>query len=93
MPKYLIKTIKIFSLDYIVEAKNESDALNEINNNEDVVELSQKYISNVVIESSEIPKEEFIKLFNKEYPELHYISDKEMSSFIHRVNYDDWEFS
>lgn len=92
MPKYLVKTIKIFTVDYVVEAKNESDALNEINNNDDIEELSQKYISNSIIDSSEISNEDIIKLFKKEY-NLNYISDKEILNSIHKINYDDWEFS
>jgi hypothetical protein len=90
MPKYLVKTVKIFTMDYVIEARDESHASDEIVTNDDIEEVSQKYISNDIIYSNEISNEDIIKLFNKEYPNM---SDKEILNSIHKIKYDDWKFS
>jgi hypothetical protein len=65
---YKIDTIESFRMRYIIEAKCESDALDELvmrssgNDNDNFNEFSQKFLGELVVDSSEISFEELEKM-------------------------------
>lgn len=64
MPLYLVETIQSFHVKYVIEANNESDAMDEIvwqEGNEHLEELSQKFLGETLLQAREISQEEFEK--------------------------------
>ena len=68
---YVVDTIVSYRMRYVVEAKEESHALDEVtmidsgNPDDSFVEFSQKYIDENIIDSKEITKEQFYELLEK----------------------------
>lgn len=68
MPLYVVDTISTFRMRYVVEAKSEEHALDEVtmrdSGNEDDMfdEFSQKHIAENIIDSREITKEQFFHM-------------------------------
>lgn len=91
---YLIETVSIFRQRYVVEAKEEEHALDEvvlnINGYEDNwKEFSQKHIEEVVTSSREISKKEYLKLWDKDNDYIDAWSDDSKLSYVNKIEYKD----
>ena len=91
---YLVETISMFRQRYVVEAKEESDALDEVVMNvgeykDDWQEFSQKHLDEVITSSREISKKEYFKLHTKDNDYLKSWTDKEKLSFVNKIEYKD----
>ena len=91
---YLVETISMFRQRYVVEAKEESDALDEVvvnasSYNDDWQEFSQKHIDEVVTSSREISKEEYLELYNKDNDYVTSWSDDMKFRYINKIEYKD----
>lgn len=65
--KYLVETISIFRMRYVIEANEESHALDEVVMNEgDLHEFSQHHLDEIISSSREIDDAEYLRLFNKD---------------------------
>jgi hypothetical protein len=87
---YLVETVSMFRLRYVVEAKNEEDALDavEINaNGENFIEFSQKHLDEVVACSRKISKEEYLEIYNKDNTHAYDLSDKQKFKSINKIDY------
>ena len=68
MPLYLVDTIQTFHVRYVIDAKNETDAMDEIIWEADsakLEEFSQKYLGEVPFQPREITQEEFDRELEK----------------------------
>jgi hypothetical protein len=91
---YLVETISIFRQRYVVEAREEEHALDEvvlnINGYEDNwKEFSQKHIEEVVTSSREVSKKEYLKLYNEDNDYAKSWSDEKKLSYVNKIEYKD----
>lgn len=68
MPRYLVETVSMFRMRYVIEAKEETHACDEvtINNDGSLEEFSQKHLDEIITSSRELTDEEYISLFNQD---------------------------
>ena len=67
MSLFMVETVYIFRIKYLVEAKEESHALDEVTmQGEEIREFSQKYIDENIISSRAITKKDALKEFDKD---------------------------
>ena len=63
----MVETVSIFHMKYLVEAKEESHALDEVVcQGEELREFSQKYVDENIISSRLITKKDALKEFDKD---------------------------
>jgi len=91
---YLVETISMFRQRYVVEAKEESDALDEVVVNASSYkdgwqEFSQKHLDEVITSSREISKEEYLKLYNQDNDYVTAWSDDMKFRYINKIDYKD----
>jgi len=69
MPLYLVETVSIFRHRYVVEAKEEEHAADEVTYNlsdSEFKEFSQQHVDECITSVREIKDEEFESLFDKD---------------------------
>ena len=96
MPKYLVDTISMFRLRYVIECKEEEHALDEVTwvtaggeVDLDVwQEFSQQHIGENIISSREITDEEYLDLFDKDNDYLKEWTIEQKMKFVNTVDYD-----
>jgi hypothetical protein len=91
---YLVETISMFRQRYVVESKDEEDALDEVAMNvsgykDDWQEFSQKHLDEVITSSREISKEEYLELYNKDNDYSTVWSDDMKFRYINKIDYKD----
>lgn len=93
MPKYLVETVSLFRIRYVVEAKNASDAKNEvtISMGEDFKEFSQLHIDESIISVDEIDTEDYLRLFDEDNVYLKDWDEEQKLDFVNVLNYGDAE--
>ena len=92
MKKYLVEVITQHRVRYVVEARNEDDAEDEITLNiDDLIELSQLYLGTVIVSSREVTEDKVINIFDKDNPNLKDISHEQKLTFINTIEYEDKE--
>ena len=93
MPKYLVETVSLFRIRYVVEAKNASDAKNEvtISMGENFKEFSQLHIDESIISVDEIDTEDYLRLFDEDNVYLKDWDEEQKLHFVNVMNYGDAE--
>lgn len=91
---YLVETVSMFRMQYVVEAKSEADALDEVTmkttgEDGEWTEFSQKHLGEMIVSSRKIKMKQFNKLFDKENGYLSSWTDEQRSRFINKIDYDD----
>ena len=91
---YLVEAISMFRQRYVVEAKEESDALDEVVMNaigykDGWQEFSQKHLDEVITSSREISKEEYLKLYNQDNDYVTAWSDDMKFRYVNKIDYED----
>jgi len=88
---YLVETVSMFRMRYVIEANEESHALDEVTihatGGEEIVEFSQKHLDEVIVSSQEISDKKYMKLFDEDN---HYLSrwpDEEKRKYINKIEY------
>jgi hypothetical protein len=67
MPKYLVETVSLFRMRYVVEANNASDAKDEVTMNEgNLREFSQLHVDEMITSTREIDQAEYLRLFDED---------------------------
>ena len=87
---YLVDVISTFRIRYVVKAKSEEHALDEVvcrENDSDFEEFSQKHIGTQIFSSRKVSKEKYLELFNKDNDYLSSWSDEQKLSFINEISY------
>lgn len=88
MKKYLVETVSIFRIRYVVEAEEESHACDEVVcNNGNLKEFSQFHVDECITSTREITDEEYIKIFDKDNDYLKAWTDEQKLNLLNRVDY------
>jgi hypothetical protein len=90
MAKYLVETVSMFRMRYVIEANEETHACDEVvmNNDGDLREFSQLHLDEIITSSREIDDAEYLRLFNLDND---YLKDWEDSRKFNAVNVLDYE--
>ena len=93
---YLVETVSMFRMRYVIESKDESDALDEVTyystgGSENLTEFSQKHIDEVITSSRKLSDKSYLKLFDKDNDYLKNWTDDEKRIYIKRIDYKDKE--
>jgi hypothetical protein len=88
---YLVETVSMFRMRYVVEAEEEGHALDEVSMNIGSVdnweELSQTHIDETIFSSREIDLTEYMKILNTDNTYMSPWSDEEKLRFINKIDY------
>lgn len=93
MPKYLVETVSVFRMRYVVEAKNASDAKDEVTMSvgDNFKEFSQLHLDEMITSSREINKKEYLRMFDEDNVYLKDWTKEQKLDFINVLNYGDSE--
>ena len=93
MPKYLVETVSLFRIRYVVEAKNASDAKNEVTMNlgDNFHEMSQLHIDESIISVDEITTADYLRIFDEDNVYLKDWDEEQKLGFVNVLNYGDSE--
>ena len=89
MPKYLVETISVFRMRYVVEANNASDAKDEVtmNNDGQLHEFSQVHIDEMITSTREIDGTEYLRLFDEDNDYLQDLGDDHKLEWVNVIDY------
>jgi len=90
MAKYLVESISMFRMRYVIEAETAEHAMDEVTMNDDgnLREFSQKHIDENITSVREIDREEYLRLFNEDNDYLQDWDDDHKLSFVNVIDYD-----
>lgn len=90
MPKYLVETISMFRLRYVIEALEETHACDEVvmNNHGNLREFSQLHLDEVISSSREISDGEYLALFDRDNDYLTDWDTQQKFSFVNEIDYE-----
>lgn len=87
---YVVDVVSTFRMRYVVEAKEESHALDEVVMNEhdtNFKEFSQEHIGTHIFSSREIDEVEFLEMFDKDNDYLATWPELKKKEFINVIDY------
>ena len=88
MPKYMVETVSIFRMRYVIEAKNASDAKDEVTMNiGELAEFSQLHVDEMITSAREIDKKEYLRLFDEDNEYLKDWDKQQKLNWINKVDY------
>jgi hypothetical protein len=91
---YLVEVMSTFRMRYVIEARSESDALDEYvmnENNTYFKEFSQEHVGTNIFSSRELSAKDFMDLFDKDNDYLASWPDVKKIEFINTIDYKDEE--
>lgn len=89
MAKYLIETVSMFRMRYVIEALEDTHACDTvIMNDGDVEEFSQVHLDEIITSTREIDDAEYLRLFDQDND---YLKDWDDSLKFRRVHVIDYE--
>jgi len=87
---YLVETVSMFRMRFVVEAKEAEHAKDEVVcNNGNLEEFSQKHIAENIVSTREITADEYMKLFDEDNDYLKQWTDVEKMQFVNVINYEE----
>lgn len=87
---YLVETVSMFRMRYVIEAREEGHALDEVVcqiGNEDFQEFSQKHLDEVIVSSRELSATDYMNLFDADNDYLKSWEISEKMRFINSIDY------
>lgn len=84
MPKYLVETISVHRIRYVVECWNVNDAKDTVTM-EEVDEFSQMHIDEMITSAREIDDAEYLRIFDEDNDYLREWSDEQKFKYVHKV--------
>jgi hypothetical protein len=93
---YVVDVLSSFRLRYVVEAKEESHALDEVvcrESETEFKEFSQEHLGTNIIDSREISLEQYHALFLRDNQYLKGWQNEQQRTFINKIEYTDEENS
>ncbi len=89
MPKYLVETVSVFRIRYVVEAKNASDARDEVTMNvgDNFHEFSQLHLDEMITSTREIDDAEYLRMFDEDNVYLKDWDEEQKFGFVQVLNY------
>lgn len=90
MPKYLVETISMFRMRYVVEAKNAEHAQDEVTMNYggELAEFSQHHVDELITTAREIDDVEYLRQFDEDNEYLKDWTEGQKFSFVNAIDYD-----
>lgn len=90
MPKYLVETVSVFRMRYVVEANNASDARDEVTLNvgDNFHEFSQLHLDEMISSTREINDAEYLRMFDEDNVYLKDWDEEQKFRFVQVLNYD-----
>ena len=91
---YLVEVVSTFRIRYVVEARSEEHALDEVTMeeaNSEFEEFSQEHINEDIISIRELSKKEYFELFDKDNHFMSSWSKEKKLSYINKIDYTDEE--
>jgi len=89
---YLVETVSMFRLRYVVEAYEEEHAHDEVvcrRGDTDFREFSQEHLDEVIVSSRKLSAIDYMDLFDKDNHYLSSWSDQDKMAFINTIEYKD----
>ncbi len=89
MAKYLVETISMFRMRYVVEAEAPEHATDEVvmNHNGELSEFSQKHIDEVITSVREIDRAEYLRLFDEDNSYLAGWDEDSKLQYVNVIDY------
>ena len=87
MPKYLVETVSIFRIRYVVEANEATHAADEVVMNNVDNEFSQTHLDEIVSSVREIDDQEYLRLFDEDNQYIMQWDEANKFKFVHKVEY------
>lgn len=84
MPKYLVETISMFRIRYVVECESASHAKDTVTLNE-AEEFSQIHIDEMITSTREIDDAEYLRVFDEDNDYLREWTEGQKFKFVHKV--------
>jgi hypothetical protein len=91
---YVVDVLSSFRLRYVVEAKEESHALDEVvcrESETEFKEFSQEHLGTHIIDSREISLEQYHELFMRDNQYLSGWKNEQQRTFVNKIEYTDEE--
>jgi len=89
---YLVETVSMFRMRYVVEATDEQQALDEVTFHascgEQLKEFSQKHIDEVIVSSRKISNKSYLKLFDKDNDYLKDWNEEQKFEYVNKIDYE-----
>ncbi len=89
MPKYLVETISMFRMRYVIEAENSEHATDEVlmNNDGQLHEFSQKHLDEIISSVREIDRAEYLRLFDEDNAYLQGWDEDSKLQYVNVIDY------
>jgi hypothetical protein len=87
MPKYLVETIDMFRMRYVVECDSPEHAKDVVTMKE-VEEFSQLYLDETITSTRVIDDAEYLRIFDEDNDYLKEWSEEQKFKYVHKVDYD-----
>lgn len=89
MAKYLVETISMFRMRYVIEANSAADAKDEVTMNVgELAEFSQHHVDELVTTAREIDDVEYLRQFDEDNDYLKEWTEEHKFSFVNAIDYD-----
>jgi len=90
MPKYLVETIDMFRMRYVIECESAEHAKDVVTMKE-AEEFSQLHLDETITSTRVIDDAEYLRLFDEDNEFLHVWNDEQKFNMIHKVDYNGTE--
>ena len=87
MPKYLVETIDMFRMRYVIECESADDA-KDIVTFKEAEEFSQLYLDETITSTRVIDDAEYLRVFDEDNDYLREWSEEQKFKYVHEVVYD-----
>lgn len=87
MPKYLVETISMFRIRYVVECESADHAKDVVTMNE-AEEFSQLHIDEMITSAREIDDVEYLRVFDEDNEYLREWTEDQKFKYVHKVDYE-----
>lgn len=89
MPKYMVETISMFRIRYVIEAENADHAKDEVtmNNDGNLREFSQYHVDEMITSTREIDQTEYLRMFDEDNDYLREWTEDQKLGFINVIDY------
>lgn len=89
MAKYMVETISMFRIRYVIEAENAEHAKDEVtmNNDGNLREFSQYHVDEIITSTREIDRQEYLRMFDEDNDYLQEWEEEQKLGFVNVIDY------
>lgn len=89
MPKYMVESISMFRMRYVIEAENAEHAKDEVTMNDGrLCEFSQLHLDEVITSTREIDEAEYLRMFDEDNDYLKEWDHDQKMGWVNVIDYD-----